>query len=403
MGLFDRFRNKGKSVTSYRLVTEVGNGFYSWDGNVYKSDIVRACIHPKVRAIGKVVAKHIYTSVNGDGSVKTEVNPDAYIRFLLEEPNPYMSGQKLQEKVAAQLCLNNNAFILIIRDTNGLPCMLFPISASSAEAVYAKDGTLFLRFIFRNGNNYTFPYSDIIHLRDDFYENDIFGTPKYETLLPLMDIVTTTDQGIIKAIKNSNILRWLLKIKQSQRDEDTRAVAERFASNYLSLEKGAAVGVAAVDAKVDAQQVTTQDYVPNSAQMEKTTDRIYSLFNTNKNIVQSSWTEDQWNAYYEAEIEPVVCDLSNEYTRKLFTRRERAFGNKIVFESSNLQYANNATKLNFVQLVDRGAMTPNEWRSLFNFAPVPGGDEPIRRLDTAVVENSEEKTEKETAAGKKGR
>ena len=81
--------------------------------------------------------------------------------------------------------------------------------------------------------------------------------------------------------------------------------------------------------------------------------------------------------------------LSNEFTRKLFTRRERGFGNKIVFEASNLQYASISTKLNLVQMVDRGALTPNEWREALNLHPIEGGDEPIRRLDTAVVKGGE--------------
>ena len=37
------------------MVTEHGNGFYAWNGKVYQSDIVRACIHPKVKAIGKLI------------------------------------------------------------------------------------------------------------------------------------------------------------------------------------------------------------------------------------------------------------------------------------------------------------------------------------------------------------
>lgn len=36
-------------------------------------------------------------------------------------------------------------------------------------------------------------------------------------------------------------------------------------------------------------------------------------------------------------------------------------------------------------MVDRGAMTPNEWRETMNLAPIEGGDQPIRRLDTQVV------------------
>lgn len=382
MGIFS---NKNKVVTQFKLVTEVGNGFYAYDGDVYKSDIVRACIRPKVKAIGKLLPKHIYTAVQADGTTKLEVNPDAYIRFLFEEPNPYMTGQDLQEKVATQLILNSNAFILIIRDENGVPYQLFPLPAKFVEAVYDNFGELYLRFTFENGSTYQFFYTDIIHLKEDYYENDIFGTSKIPSLLPLMEIVSTTDQGIVKAIKNSGVIRWLLKFHNSLRPEDKKEEADNFAKSFLSVGDGGGNGVAAVDSKAEAVQIQPHDYVPNSAQMEKTTQRIFNFFNTNAKIVQSNWTEDEWNSYYEAEIEPVALKFANGYTKSLFTRRERVH-NRIVFEASNLQCASTSTKLAFVSMVDRGAMLPNEWRSLFAFAPVAGGDEPIRRLDTKPVE-----------------
>lgn len=383
MGIFDIF-NRNKIVTKYKLVSDVGNGFYAFDGDIYKSDIVRACIRPKVKAIGKLMPKHIYTAVQADGTTKLEVNPDAYIRFLLEEPNPYMTGQDLQEKVAAQLCLNSNAFILIIRDDNGLPYQLYPLPATYIEALYDNFGELHLRFTFANGSRYQFCYTDIIHLREDYYENDIFGTSKIPALLPLMEIVTTTDQGIVKAIKNSSIVRWLLKFTNSLRPEDLKKNATEFSKNFLDIENGES-GVAAIDSKLDAKQIEPHDYVPNSAQMEKTTQRILNFFNTNIKIVQSNWTEDEWNSYYEAEIEPVAMKFANGYSKGLFSRRERVH-NKIVFEASNLQCASISTKLAFVSMVDRGAFLPNEWRGTFNLAPIAGGDEPIRRLDTKPVE-----------------
>ena len=83
--------------------------------------------------------------INGYGDPKGAHDPhfiafvyelDARLRYLLEEPNPYMTGQKLQEKLAAQLVLNNNAFALIIRDENGLPVEIYPITASSVQAIY---------------------------------------------------------------------------------------------------------------------------------------------------------------------------------------------------------------------------------------------------------------------------
>ncbi|WP_154695457.1 phage portal protein, partial [Clostridium botulinum] len=99
----------------------------------------------------------------------------------------------------------------------------------------------------------------------------------------------------------------------------------------------------------------------------------------------------EWNAYYESEIEPLAMQLSNEYTRKIFTRRERGFGNKIVFTANNLQYASMSTKLELRSMVDRGAMTPNEWREVLNLPPVKDGDKIVRRLDTEVVKGDDNK------------
>ena len=121
MGIWNYIKNI-KNVSrgiAFKMVTDSGNGFYAWDGEIYESDIVRACIRPYAKAIGKLTAKHI-RRFRG----KVEVNPEPYMRFLLSEPNPYMGGHVMLEKAAVQLALNNNAFILIVRDENGVPVLL---------------------------------------------------------------------------------------------------------------------------------------------------------------------------------------------------------------------------------------------------------------------------------------
>ena len=382
MGFFNFMRPENKTVTvsKYRLITDQGDGFYAWNGNLYRSDIVRAAIRPKVRAIGKAIGKHIRETIKADGK-DIKINPEPYIRFLLEEPNPFMTGQMLQEKLAVQLELNNNAFAYINRDENDLPMEIYPIVAANAEAIQNASYELFLRFTLISGRTATFRYTDIIHLRKDFNTNEIFGDSPAKALTPLMEIVNTTDQGIVKAVKNSNVVKWLLKFNQSLRPEDIKKNTKEFIDSYLNVESET-VGAAATDAKAEAKQVEPKDYVPNAAQMDRTTQRIYSFFNTNIKIVQGSYNEDEWISYYEVAVEPDVVQLSGEYTRKLFTRRERGFGNRIYFEASNLNYASTKTKLGFVAMVDRGAMVPNQWRDLFNWAPIEGGDKPIRRLDT---------------------
>lgn len=383
MGLISKFFNKSSATTRFEMITDKGNGFYNWNGNLYRSDIIRTCIRPKAKAIGKLVAKHIRETISQEGETKLKVNPDLYIKFILEEPNPYMTGQMLQEKVATQLQLNNNAFIYINRDENGYANELYPIPCVSTEAIYDQQGDLYLKFTMKNGKTLTYPYADVIHLRQDYNENDIFGESPREALISLMEIVNTTDQGIVKAIKNSMVIKWLMKFKMVLQPGDRNKQINDFADNFLSIEKGK--GVAATDPKYDLEQIKSESYVPNAAQMDRTTLRIYSFFGTNAKIIQSNYNEDEWNSYYEAEIEPLAMQLSNEYSRKLFNRRERAFGNSIIFEASNLQYASMSTKLNLVQFVDRRMMSPNEVRRILNLSPINGGDEMLLRKDTGVV------------------
>lgn len=379
MGFFKNIFNRSVSRTRFEMIEDKGNGFYAWNGSIYKSDVVRACIRPKVKAIGKLIPQHIRNnSLEG-----FKVNPEPYIRFLYEEPNPYMSGQVFREKMATQLALNNNAFALLVRDENGYPMEMYNIPCVGVEAIYNSQGELFLKFTNRNGKVVDYPYTDIIHLRQDINENDLFGDSPKEALLPLMEIVSTTDQGIVKAIKNSAVIRWLLRFRSNMRPEDVTQKTNDFVNNFLDVSKS--VGAAGVDTSTEAEQIKPNDYVPNAAQIDRTITRIYNFFNTNEKIVQSKYTEDEWNAYYESEIEPLAMQWSNEDTRKLFTRRERGFGNKIIYSANNLQYASMSTKLGLQAMVDRGALTPNEWREVLNLPPVADGDKPLRRLDTVAI------------------
>lgn len=385
------FRNliaDDKGVSKYKLVQHTSNTFTLWGNKAYDNDIVRSCVNAKALRISKLTLRHIQETQKENGTKQLNINPWPYMRFLLEEPNRYMSLAPFLHKLSVLCDLTGNAFILILRDENNVPCELFPVPAVAAEAKYNQDGALFYDFTLKNGERWRFADKNIIHLRGDFYLNDIFGDTRGRSLSPLLEVVETTDKGIINAIRNSSIVRWLLKYTASLRNEDLKKNAQEFADNYLNISSGA-VGVAAVDAKADAVQVNPQDYVPDAAQMSKSADRLMSLFNTNEKIIKSSADEDEENEYYETVIEPWVIALAQEFTRKLFTRRQRGTGNYISAGAFNLQAASLKTKLLLVSMVDRGALLTNEWREALGLAPVEGGDKPIRRLDTAEVTNTE--------------
>ncbi|MFZ5352749.1 MAG: phage portal protein [Bacillota bacterium] len=364
-------------MTIIQMLNSSNNSFSPWSGKVFDSDIVRSAIRPKVNAIGKLGAKHI----RGYGA-DMKINPVPSIISVLEMPNKYMSLQDLLCKLVFQRELNHNAFAFIKRDDYGIPLEVYPIPANRVE-LYEKGEDIYYKFHFKVGMFITLPYDDVIHMRKDFNENDFYGDSGYNALKNLMEVIDTTDKGIINAIKNSAIVKWIMKFKNVLQPKDKEIQIQEFVKNYLDIDKSS--GVATADPRYDLDQVEEKNYVPNAAQMDKAIQRIYSYFGVNDKIVQNKYTEDEWNAFYESEIEPIIIQLSNAFTRAFFSRRELGFGNRIVFASSSLQYASMSTKLGLDRMVDRGALTPNEWREILNLAPVEGGDKPIRRLDTAQV------------------
>lgn len=385
IGLFDWMFGKKltepKTTTAYKLITDAGEGFYAFDGQIYKSDIVRSCIRPKAKAIGKLMAQHIRDNENG-----FQVNPDKKINFLLEEPNPLMTGQMFREKMATQLDLNNNAFAIIKRDPETYePYEIYPVPAINVDMMEGPMGDMYLKFHFIDGKQMIVPYVDVIHLRQDFNNHNLFGDHPGPALTELMEVVTTIDQGMKKAIKSSALIKWILKFKSVLKKEDIQMQVDEFVDRYLNIENQG--GAAASDPRYDLEQVKNNNFVPDDKQMKNHTQRIYDFFNTNEKIVQSRYDENEWNSYYESVVEPVALQLAGEYTRKIFSKRERGHGNKIVFESLNLVYASMRTKLSLVQFVDRAMMTPNEVRKIFNMGPIEGGDKAIRRLDTVPVDD----------------
>ena len=391
MGFFTRIKNmikdRNPTETVVKLVRESGNGVYTWSGELLDSGDVRAMVRPFTQAAGKFDAKHIRETVGKDGKTDIKVNPEPYIRILLAEPNPIMTGVAFRQRLAWQYMLKNNAFAYIVRDANGFAIQMYPLEWTSVEALLDENRQLYLRFNLQTGKQAVISYEDVIHIPRDVGGNELFGRPNQKALETLMEVAVASDRSIIQAVKNGGAIKWLLKYTRGMKPEDLRTRAKEFAKSFLDTEntEDGSIGVAATGADAEARQVEPHDYVPNAMVMSAVNKRLMAYFGTNEKIINSSYTEDEWNAYFENVIEPFAQAMAEEFTRKLFSRWERNRGNRITMDSTSLQYASMASKLNLVQMVDRGALTPNEWRQILNLSPIEGGDKPIRRLDTQVV------------------
>ena len=380
--IFGSRRPNDQQQTLLRMLNGFNPTFSPFSGDSYDSDVVRAAVDAIARNAAKLKPKHIRATTDGIRETQSHIE-----RLLSVRPNPYMSAYDFLYKVVTLLYLQNNAFIFIDWDETGTMVRgFYPVPASVVEFLEPPRGqtTPNVRFRFLGGQSVVLPYDQLAHLRRFFYRNDLFGETSDRALTPTLDLISTTDQGIANAVKSSAFLRGILKFQQMLKPEDLKKQRDDFVKDYLDIANNG--GVAATDAKAEYIPINSDPKMIDDKQMAQIKDKVYSYFGVNENIVKSNYTEDEWNAFYESVIEPIAIQLSLELTAKVFTERERGFGNAIIFEANRLQYASTKTKLELREMVDRGALTPNEWREAFNMAPIEGGDKPIRRLDTAEVQ-----------------
>jgi hypothetical protein len=226
-------------------------------------------------------------------------------------------------------------------------------------------------------------------LRKDFNTNDFYGDSGTHTVTSIMEVINTTDQSIVNAVRNSAVLKWILKFKSVLKPEDREIQVKDFVKNFLSITNQG--GAAASDPRYDLEQVKDSNYVPNALIMDKSVQRVFSYFGVNDNIVQNKYDEDQWNAFYSSVIEPIAIQLSDAFTYVLFTEKERSFGNKILFSANRLTFASNTTKINMARdLIPLGLFTVNEMREIMELEPVEGGDKRIQTLNVVNADKADE-------------
>lgn len=382
MGIFQNLfksvkNDQNKTYTQFQEIGTYKSYFGSFGNNIYMSDDVRSCI----RALAEHTAK---------------ANPrceDKNIYNLLSlRPNKFMNGKDFLAKTRNLLEIYNTAFIFIDRDNKGKTVALYPIPYQTFEAVQYK-GDLYIQFQFAGTGvqKLTVPWADLAVLRKDYLMSDIAGESN-APLLPTLDVMKTLDQGLQNAVKSTSNLRGILKsTKGMLSPEDRKKQKDEFVRDYMNLNNSG--GIASLDGTQDFREINIKPTTASAEEAEAYRERVYRYFNINENIVKSKYTEAEYDAFYESRIEPFLVALSLELTYKIFTERERAFGNEVWYESNRLQFASAKTKISMVALVDRGLMTPNEYRALFNMAPYEGGDEFVLRLDTSKTGDTTNGTE----------
>jgi hypothetical protein len=222
------------------------------------------------------------------------------------------------------------------------------------------------------------------------YKSDFFGESN-RALYPTMDLIHIQNQGIEEGVKSAATYRFYATLANFSKDEDLKKERERFSKTNFSSDSGGGGLLLFPNTYKDVQQVTSKPFTVEADQMKLIRDEVYEYFGVNEDILQNRAYGDSWAAFYEGAIEPFAIQFSDVMTKMLFTFREQSEGNRVMATSNRLQYLSNADKLNVsAQMLDRGIMTINDVREIWNMPPVDGGDVRIIRGE---YYNAEEKTD----------
>lgn len=187
-----------------------------------------------------------------------------------------------------------------------------------------------------------------------------------------MELIHVQNQGIEEGVKSAATYRFMAKLNNFSRPEDLAEERKRFTANNFSAEaKGGGI-LLFPNTYTDIKQIEAKPFTADADQMAAIKANVYDYFGVNEDILTNQFKADTWSAFYEGAVEPFALQFSEVLTKMLFTLREQSQGNFVMATANRLQYMSNADKLSVVSaMADRGLMTRNELREIFNLTPLP--------------------------------
>lgn len=380
MGLFEKIFTKPEPAAGYsgfwKTLTAYSPVFTSRAGNAYESELVRASIDARSRHIGKL---NLYV----EGNAKKGLS-----RRLYRAPNNFQTWYKFLYRLNTILDMQNTAFIVPIFDKYGEICGIYPILPSSAQIVDYQ-GEPWIRYRFVSGKVGACELKLCGIMTKFQYDDDIFGGSA-SALNDTLDLVHFQKQGIREAIKNGATYRFMARFNNLSKDSDLAKEKARFNNQNFKAEDGGGV-LLFPNTYQDIKQINTTAFTVDASQMALINTNVYNYFGVNEAILQNKAQGDELDAFFNGAIEPFAILLSEVLTAMLFTDAEQDAGARVVVAANRLQYMSTDKKVSMVQqLGDRGMITIDEARALFNYPPLPDGTgdrAPIRGEYYMVDEN----------------
>ena len=373
MGLFDRLfgrapKPQGKYEGSFKMLNGYTPHFTKWGGSVYESELIRAAINARATHISKL-------DVQIQGSAKPA------LRTKLEKnPNEYQTWSQFLYRLSTILDVHNTAFIIPVYDQYGEPSGIYAPLPNRCEVVQY-GGRPYLRYEFSWGEKAALELDYCGVMNKFLYRDDLFGETNH-ALFPTMDLIHMQNQGIEEGVKSAATYRFMATLSNFAKPEDLAKERKRFTAENFSRDAEGGGMLLFPNTYQNIKQIETKPFIIDADQMGAIKANVFDYFGVNDDILTNKAYGDSWAAFYEGAIEPFAIQFSEVMTKMLFTFREQGQGNAVMATSNRIQYMSNTDKLAVsAQMADRGLMTRNEIREIWNLPPLPddiGNQLPVR-------------------------
>lgn len=384
MGLFDKiFGNRpkpqGKYEGEFKLLNGYSPTFHSFRGSLYESELIRAAINARAVHISKLRVEMI-------GAARPALQ-----NKMKHAPNAFQTWSQFLYRLSTILDIHNTAFICPVYDQYGEPSGVFTPIPHRCEIVQYND-VPYLRYEFSNLKKAAIELEYCGIMTKYQYKNDFFGETN-AALLPTIDLINIVNQGIDEGVKSAATYRFMASVTNFSKTEDLAKERKRFTEENFSKEAEGGGLLLFPNTYRDIKQVDVKPWVIDDKQMELINKSVYQYFGVNEDVLMNKAYGDAWSAFYEGAIEPFAVQFSEVMTKMLFTLREQTQGNQVIATANRLQYLSNQDKLNVsAQMLDRGIMSINDVRDIWNLPPVENGD---ARIIRGEYYNADEKVNEE--------
>lgn len=378
LSIFDfigKFRKKNKDLRYAQMLSNYLPITTSFGNDIYASDAVNQAVECITKEMMKLDPHHIRRNDDEYSIVADSVE------FILQNPNETMTKADLIEKTVWMYYIDYNAYIIPTYEVYGFDkngnelrryTGLYPVRPASVEMMQDQAGKLGIHFTFVNGYECTLAYDDVIHLKNRFSVNEYFGgddqgRPDHKALLKTLDLNETLLESVSKALKSSLSINGIIKYNSYLDDDKEKKAISDFEKRIKENESG----FLALDNKAEFQKINFDPKIIDASTLEFIDKKILRNFGVPIEILNGSYTKEQYDAFYQKTLEPLITLMSQEFTKKMFSPRERAFENAVEFFPAKLIFMTNSEKISlFNMLIDTASCYKNELRYAFGLSPM---------------------------------